>query len=125
MVRFVRFRVFLVTAAIFGCPLLRGHAAEERELTGREADAIALAVTTFHAELRKDPKSNSDLKHYTVLLQRHGAQVDVAFVPDRSPRPKNIPKDQEYLDLSRCTVYGCEIHYIIRLDRMKIIDVHY
>jgi hypothetical protein len=105
--------------------VMTAAAAEDREFTGREAEAIALATNTFKSEQRKDPKFYGDLKHYTVFLERKGEQVDVIFVPQRSPRPANIPKTEPYLEFGGSTVHGSEVHYIIFLDRMKILKEHY
>jgi hypothetical protein len=118
-------RLFVSAAAILGFTVLSGHAAEGQKLTGHEAEAVALAVNTFQSEHRKDPNFYGDLRHYSVFLERMGTRVDVTFVPDRSPRPSNIPKGQPYLELGGSSVYGSEVHYIIALDRMKILKEHY
>ena len=106
--------------------LITSGAAQDREFTGREVRVIALATNTFKSEQHKDPKFYGDLKHYTVFLERKGEQVDVIFVPQRSPRPANIPKTEPYLGVpGGSTVYGSEVHYIISLDRMKSLKEHY
>jgi hypothetical protein len=120
---FLPFHAFVLVAAILELSLASGNAADEKEVTGREAEAIALAVNTFQAEHRKEPKFYGDLKHYTVSIERQGRQVDVVFIPDRSPKPRNVP--EPYLELGGSTVYGSEVHYIISLDRMKILKEHY
>jgi hypothetical protein len=113
-----------MTAAILGYPFLSGYAADERKLTGREAEAVALALNTFKAAHRKSPKFYGDLKHYSVSVEREGGKVDVAFVPDPSPIPPNIPKDQ-WLSIGGGTAYGNVVHYIISLEHMKILDEVY
>ena len=118
--RFLPFRVFRVTGAILGCALVSGYAADDRELTGREAEAVALAVNTFQASHRKEPKLYGDLKHYTVTFERRGRKLDVGFIPDPSPRPRNIGKNQPYIEFGS-TVYGTGVDYLISLDRMKIL----
>jgi hypothetical protein len=122
-VRFFRLRLFVITVAIFGCPLLNGHAADERKLTGREAGAVALAVNTFQAEHRKEPKFYGDLKHYSVSVERRGNQMEVAFIPDPSPKPK-LAKNEYWLEFGS-TVYGTGVTYLISLDRMKILKETY
>jgi hypothetical protein len=113
-----------MTAAILGCPLLSGYAADERKLTGREAEAVALAVNAFQASHRKNPKFYGDLKHYSVSVERQGRNVDVSFIPDPSPRPRNIPKDEPYLEFGS-TVYGTGVTYLISLDHIKILKETY
>jgi hypothetical protein len=110
-----------MTAAILGCPLLSGYAADELKLTGREAQAVALAVETFQAGHRKKPKFYGDLKHYTVSIKRKVRNLDVVFIPDPSPRPANLPKDRPYIEFGP-TIYGTGVSYLVSLDRMKILE---
>ena len=117
------FRVLVLAAAIIELSLASSTARDEKEISGREAEAVALAVKTFQAEHRKEPKFYGDLKHYTVSIERQGQQVDIIFIPDPSPKPRNVP--EPYLELGGSTVYGSEVHYIISLDRMKILKEHY
>src|SRR5947209_657996 len=102
--------------------------ASEREFTGREAQAIALAVHTFkttrYPRRRSDDLAYGDLDHFTVSLERHNDELEVIFVPDPSPKPqryKNVP----YLELGGTSVYGSEVHYHISLRRMKILRETY
>ncbi len=101
------------------------RAADDRELTGREAEAVSLAVQKFKASRHPTRGPNDivygDLERYTVLLERHGSEVQVIFVPDLSPRPRNIPKGEAWLQFGGSTVYGSEVHYHISLHRMKIL----
>src|SRR5438874_137806 len=98
-----------MTAAVLGCALFSGSAADEPELTGREAEAVALAIQSFRASRRNNPKFYGDLKHYTVFVEPRGRQVDVVFVPDSSPKPPHVT--EPYVELGGRTVYGAEVHY--------------
>jgi hypothetical protein len=118
-VRFLPFRVFLSAAAVLGVALVSGYAADERKFTGREAEAVALAVKTFQAEHRKEPKFYGDLKHYSVSVERQPSRLEVAFIPDPSPKPK-LAKNQYWLEFGS-TIYGSGVTYVISLDRMKIL----
>ena len=97
------------------------YAAEEVHLTGREAEAIQLATKVFKSKQgSKDQEGHpvyGDLRHYKVQLERHGRKVEVAFVPEWAPTEKPHPGSS--------TDYGWEVHYIIALDQMKILEEHY
>ena len=97
------------------------YAAEEVELTGREAEAISLATRVFKSKQgSKDQEGHpvyGDLKHYDVDVERHGRKLEVIFVPKWSPTEKPHPGGS--------TDYGWEVHYIISLDEMKILEEHY
>ncbi len=86
-------------------------ATEDREFTGLEAEAIALATNTFKSEHRKDPEFYGDLKHYTVFLE-----LEVAKLMDRSrsqsAKTSQIhTEDEPDLAVGGSTVYGSEVHY--------------
>ena len=66
--------------------VITAAAAEDREFTGREAEAIVLATNTFKREQRKHPKFYGDLSHYTVFLERKREQVTRSHARPRSPR---------------------------------------
>ena len=100
-------------------------ATEEREMTGREAEAIELATRTFKRKRLTEPKFYGDLQRYRVFLERHGESVEVTFLPDRSPRPRNIPKEQPWLELGGGSAYGREVHFHISLRTMKIVREDY
>jgi hypothetical protein len=97
------------------------YATEEVHLTGREAEAIQLATKVFKSKQgSKDQEGHpvyGDLRHYKVQLERHGPKVEVAFVPEWAPTEKPHPGGS--------TDYGWEVHYIIALDQMKILEEHY
>ena len=110
------------TAAILALVLpVIAYAAEEVELTGREAEAISLATKVFKSKQgSKDQEGHpvyGDLKHYDVDVERHGQTLEVIFVPKWAPTEEHHPGGS--------TDYGWEVHYIISLDRMKILEEHY
>jgi hypothetical protein len=96
-------------------------AAEPVHLTGREAEAIHLATKVFKSKQGyKDQEGHpvyGDLKHYDVDVERHGGKLEVVFVPKWAPTEKPHPGGS--------TDYGWEVHYIIALDQMKILEEHY
>ncbi len=97
------------------------YAAEPVHLTGREAEAIHLATKVFKSKQgSKDQEGHpvyGDLKHYEVEVERHGRKLEVIFVPKWAPTEKPHPGGS--------TDYGWEVHYIIALDQMKILEEHY
>lgn len=97
------------------------HAAETVHLTGREAEAIELATKVFKSKQgSKDQEGHpvyGDLKHYRVEVERRGRKLEVVFVPEWAPTEKPHPGGS--------TDYGWEVHYIIALDQMKILEEHY
>jgi hypothetical protein len=97
------------------------YAAEPVHLTGREAEAIELATKVFKSKQgSKDQEGHpvyGDLKHYTVEVEPHGRKLEVTFVPNWAPMEKPHPGGS--------TNYGWEVHYIIALDQMKIVEEHY
>jgi hypothetical protein len=97
------------------------YAADSVRLTGREAEAIQLATNVFKSKQGyKDQEGHpvyGDLKHYDVEVERHGPKLEVVFVPKWAPTEKPHPGGS--------TDYGWEVHYIIALDQMKILEEHY
>ena len=97
------------------------YAAEPVRLTGREAEAIQLAIRVFKSKQgSKDQEGHpvyGDLKHYDVQVERHGRQLEIVFVPKWAPIEKPHPGGS--------TDYGWEVHYIIALDQMNIVEEHY
>ena len=99
------------------------YAADSFRLTGREAEAIQLATQVFKSKQgSKDQEGHpvyGDLKHYTVQVERHGRKLEVVFVPEEPPLKPNEA------GTGGSSIYGWEVHYIIALDRMKILEEHY
>src|SRR5260370_29505463 len=101
--------------------LLVSTAAADSRISGNEAEAIAIAVRIFKSNQGyKDQEGHpvyGDLKHYGVEVARHGRKLEVVFVPKWAPTEKPHPGGS--------TDYGWEVHYIIALDQMKILEEHY
>ena len=106
--------------SVFLLPVVT-FAAEPVHLTGREAEAIQLATKVFKSKQgSKDQDGHpvyGDLRHYKVQLERRGRKVEIAFVPEWAPTEKPRPGGS--------TDYGWEVHYIIALDQMNILEEHY
>jgi hypothetical protein len=106
--------------AVLLLPLV-SYAAEPVRLTGREAEAIQLATKVFKSKQgSKDQQGHpvyGDLKHYTVEVERHGRKLEVVFIPGWASAEKPHPGGS--------TDYGWEVHYIIALDQMTILEEHY
>jgi hypothetical protein len=102
---------------------LTSYGADTVHLTGREAEAIQLATKVFKSKQgREDQEGHpvyGDLKHYTVEVERHGGKLEVVFVPEEPPLKPNEA------GTGGTTIYGWEVHYIIALDQMKILQEHY
>ena len=59
-------------------------AADERRITGREAEAIAVALADFKSKQgsKVDGKPvYGDLRHYSLILERHHDQLHIVFMP--------------------------------------------
>src|SRR5262249_25530370 len=97
------------------------YAADEVHLTGREAEAIQLATKVFKSKQGSTDHEGhpvyGDLKHYDVDVERHGRKLEVIFLPKWAPSEQPHPGGS--------TDYGWEVHYIISLDQMKILEEHY
>jgi hypothetical protein len=114
-----RFLILVVTCALHVCAL-RAHASNP--LLGREAEAIAVAVGDFHKNQGKTIDGSimfGDLRHYTVELKRHGKEVEIIFIPDMPPLKSNEA------GTGGGTIYGCEVHYFVSLQTLKIMRFHF
>jgi hypothetical protein len=102
---------------------LASYGADTVHLTGREAEAVQLATQVFKSKQgSKDQEGHpvyGDLRHYTVQIERHGRKLEVIFVPEEPPLKPNEA------GTGGSTIYGWEVHYIIALDRMKILEEQY
>ena len=91
-------------------------AAETIELTGREVEAVSVAVAAFK---RSRYSTSGDLRHFTVELDRHGKELEVTFVP-------NIPRLRpDEAGTGGSNIYGHEVHYFVALKSLKIIRMHF
>jgi hypothetical protein len=102
---------------------LASYGAETVHLTGREAEAVQLATQVFRSKQgSKDQAGHpvyGNLRHYTVEIERRGRRLEVVFVPEQPPLKPNEA------GTGGSTIYGWEVHYIIALDHMKILEEHY
>jgi hypothetical protein len=92
-------------------------APESARLTGREAEALRVAVEAFHA---KTHFPFGDLRHFTVEWKRHGKALEIIFIPDEPKHPG--PRDPE---VGGHTRYGQEVHYLVSLDSLKILKLEF
>jgi hypothetical protein len=111
---------FLIVATAIAVP--RCHAAEVRELSGPEAEAVALALKVFKSKQGSKDEGGKpvygDLQHYTVELRRAGDRLEIDFGPkDKGPDGMTT--------VGGATQYGWEVTYIVSLEQMKIVDEHY
>ena len=102
--------ILAITAAQFV------SAAETTELTGREIEAVSVAVAAFK---RGRYSASGDLRHFTVELDRHGKQLEVTFVPNIPPLRPNEG------GTGGGNIYGSEVHYYVALDTLKIVRMHF
>src|SRR5205085_2385405 len=88
-------------------------------LTGRESEAIRVAVGEFHKDQGKRMVNDGslmfgDLRHYTVDLERHGQRVEVIFIPDSPPLKANEA------GTGGSTLYGWVVQYSVSLKTLKV-----
>lgn len=92
---------------------------EFAKLTGREAQAVAIAVHEF--EKHQGTKTNKgepvygDLQHYHVHLAKRENTLQVGFAPDLGP------KDIKEGTVGGGTQYGIETYYEVSLKTLKIL----
>jgi hypothetical protein len=111
-------RVSLVAAVavVFSAQCIAGELAEIR---GLEAEAVSLAIQRFKSgRAYKDEQGGpvyGDLRHYSVLLERHPREFEVIFVPDAD----------KYGTIGGGTAYGWEVHYHFSLKPLKFLREDY
>jgi hypothetical protein len=87
--------------------------AATKEIPGREAAAIALAVKEF---TKLHPKTN--FRYYTVELERRGDELDVTFVAERRIKAREAPPLPP-------SPHGPDMRYVVSLKRQKIVTFNY
>jgi hypothetical protein len=108
------------------CVLFSGQSQPEQpqwkeiaKITGREAQAAAIAVREFEkhqgSKTAKGEPVYGDLRHYHVYLARRENTLQVGFAPDLGP-----------IDVKEGTVgggtqYGIETYYEVSLKTLKIL----
>jgi len=76
--------VFTLLATV----LFHSFAAADPRISGKEAEAIAIAVRIFKSKQGSKFEGHpvyGDLRHYTVELERTKNRLEVTFVPDQPP----------------------------------------
>jgi hypothetical protein len=111
----------LVIACAYAVSSAKAKDDETSRLTGKEAEAVALAVGDFKKNQGSTYKGKpvyGDLKHYSVELRREGNNIEVVFGPDFGPEdrgPDGLPT------VGGATQYGWEVDYSISLEPLKIL----
>jgi hypothetical protein len=116
-----RFRNRAFVFALLALPIISATAANI-ELRGREAEAIGLVTKIFKSKQGTKYAGwpvYGDLRYYSAQLERHQKRIEIIFVPDQPPLKPNEA------GTGGGTKYGWEVHYIVALDRMKILEEHY
>jgi hypothetical protein len=94
----------------------------DARLSGKEGEAIAIAVQTFKS--KQGSKMDGapvygDLRHYTIALQRGRNRLEITFVPEQPPLKRNEA------GTGGSTIYGWEVVYVFSLSPVKMLDEHY
>ena len=94
----------------------------QSRVSGKEAEAIAIAVQTFKS--KQGSKIDGapvygDLRHYSVQLERKRNRLEVTFVPQQPPLKPNEA------GTGGSTIYGWEVIYVFSLSPLKMLDEHY
>ena len=97
-------------------------AADERRVTAREAEAIAIALADFKSKQGSKIDGRpvyGDLRHYTLVLERQGNRLHIVFMPGA------VPLQPNEAGTGGSTKYGWAVDYYISLSTLKITDLHY
>ena len=115
-------RAFYITGLLLAAVVSRVPAADERRVTGREAEAIAVALADFKskqgAKIEGKPVYG-DLRHYALILERHRDQLHIVFMPE------DVPLKRNEAATGGSTIYGWAVDYYISLRTLRITDLHY
>jgi len=104
-----------------GLPLIAD--ADASHLDGREAEAVAVAVSDFRSKQGSFIEGKpvyGELKNYTIEIKRHGKIFELNFIP-KEPRPLK-PNEA---GTGGSTDYGWGVTYSISVDHLKIEHVDY
>ena len=102
--------------------LVSGPAAADSRISGKEAEAIAIAVRIFKSKQGSKFEGHpvyGDLRHYTIALERTRNRLEVTFVPDQPPLKPNEA------GTGGSTIYGWEVVYVFSLNPLKMVEEHY
>jgi hypothetical protein len=90
--------------------LSRVPAADERRVTGREAEAIAVADFKSKQGSKIDGRPvYGDLRHYSLVLERQGNRLHIVFMPE------DVPLKSNEAATGGSTKYGWAVDYYISL----------
>ena len=103
--------ILAVVIAAFASAVFAGELGYDVGVSGRQAEAIALAIRTFKSKPADMKAVYGDLRHYRVLAKGHGDRYEVTFLPD----------DDGHSGTGGSTDYGWEVHYTISLRSLKIL----
>ena len=108
--------------ALVATLLVSGPAAADSRISGKEAEAIAIAVQIFRSKQGSKVEGHpvyGDLRHYTIELERTRNRLEVTFVPDQPPLKPN------QAGTGGTTIYGWEVAYVFSLNPLKMVEEHY
>jgi len=102
--------------------LLSRAAAADFRITGKEAEAIAIAVRIFKSKQGSKYEGHlvyGDLRHYTVELERTRNRLEVTFVPEQPSLKSNEA------GTGGSTIHGWEVAYVFSLNPLRMVQEHY
>jgi len=97
-------------------------AADERHITGCEAEAIGVALADFQSKQGSKIDGRpvfGDLRHYSLLLERQVDQLHIVFMPE------DVALTPHEAATGGSTKYGWAVDYYVSLSTLKITDLHY
>ena len=115
-------RVSCIAGLLLAAFVSHGLAADERRVTAREAEAIATALADFKSKQGSKIDGRpvyGDLRHYSLVLDRHGDRLHIIFMPE------DVPLKSNEAATGNSTKYGWAVDYYISLSTLKITDLHY
>jgi hypothetical protein len=91
-------------------------AADSVTLSGKEAEAVALAIKMFKSKQGSTYHGQpvyGDLSHYRVEVERHGKRLEISFVPEFGPKDKG---PDGMTTVGGGTQYGWVVDYVVSLN---------
>jgi hypothetical protein len=81
-------RAWCIAGLLLAALVSRAPSADQRRVTGREAEAIAIALADFKSKQGSKIDGRpvyGDLRHYSLLLERQGNRLHIVFMPEDVP----------------------------------------